>query len=135
MTGHDLAAAASGLVGVPFRLHGRDPLHGLDCIGLFSLAMARCGRPVAVPAGYALRLSRPEDWLPDPAAYGFSTAEAPFVAGDVVMLAPGAGQLHLAIRGPASSWIHAHAGLRRVVAQPDLPPGSLLGHWRVSPAS
>ena len=56
MTGEDLARAALGLKGAPFRLHGRDPATGLDCIGLFAVAMARAGRPVALPNGYALRV-------------------------------------------------------------------------------
>lgn len=132
MTAARLATAAAELVGTRFRLHGRDPATGLDCIGLFTAAMARCGRGVAVPRGYGLRLSRRDDWLPDPAAYGFAGAKPPFAPGDVVMLCPGPAQLHLAIRGDVG-WVHAHAGLRRVVAQPSLPAGEILGHWRLAP--
>lgn len=135
MNGLTLAEAAAGLAGVPFRLHGRDPRHGLDCIGLFSAAMARCGVAVRVPAGYALRLSQPARWMPDPAAYGFVTAQAPYAPGDVVMLSPGPAQLHLAIRSAHAGWIHAHAGLRKVVIQPCLPQGQVLGHWRLPPAA
>jgi cell wall-associated NlpC family hydrolase len=140
MSGPALARAAAALAGVPFRLHGRDPRHGLDCIGLFAAAMASCGRPVQVPGGYALRLSNPADWLPDPRSYGFQPADepclpAPYLPGDVVMLSPGPAQLHLAIRGPDKCWVHAHAGLRRVVLQPRLPPGELLGHWRLACSS
>lgn len=135
MNGTALARAAASLVGTPFRLHGRDPQHGLDCIGLFVAAMASCGRAVKVPAGYALRLSRPADWLPDPASYGFETVRTPCLPGDVVILSPGPAQLHLAIRGPVDGWVHAHAGLRRVVIQPARPAGELLGHWRLTPAA
>ncbi len=35
----DLAAAALNLIGTPFRLHGRDPATGLDCVGLVAEAM------------------------------------------------------------------------------------------------
>ena len=31
-------ATARALVGVRFRLHGRDAVHGLDCVGLVALA-------------------------------------------------------------------------------------------------
>ena len=132
MTGHDLASAAQGFVGTPFRLHGRDPASGIDCIGLFAAAMHQCGHPVIVPSGYALRLSCLADWLPDPAAYGFVHAEQPGAPGDVALLSPGPAQLHLAILGPDGLWIHAHAGLRRVVAQPSLPAGDLIGQWRLA---
>ena len=35
-----VVAAARALVGVPFRLHGRDR-DGLDCVGLAALALGR----------------------------------------------------------------------------------------------
>ena len=38
-----LAIAAGELVGSPFRLQGRDPAHGLDCIGLVLVSLARIG--------------------------------------------------------------------------------------------
>ena len=45
-----LAEAALGLLGVPFRLHGRDPATGLDCVGLVAEALRRAGRrPDASP--------------------------------------------------------------------------------------
>ena len=132
MTASDLAAAARGFIGAPFRLHGRDPATGIDCIGLFAAAMRQCGRPVKVPSGYALRLSCPAEWLPDPASYGFTQASPTAAPGDVVLLSPGPAQLHLAIQGPDGLWIHAHAGLRRVVAQPALPAGELVGRWRLA---
>ena len=132
MTGDDLAQAAASLVGTRFRLHGCDPAHGLDCIGLFTAAMARCERVVAVPKGYGLRLSRRDDWLPDPAAYGFAVAAPPFAPGDVAMLCPGPAQLHLAIRG-TGGWVHAHAGLRRVVIAPPPAGWPVAGHWRLRP--
>ena len=50
-----LARAARALVGARFRLHGRDPATGLDCVGLVAAALAAMGRRVPAPAGYALR--------------------------------------------------------------------------------
>lgn len=132
MTGADLAEAAEALVGTRFRLHGRDPATGLDCIGLLTAAMAAVGRDIAVPTGYSLRLSGLAQWLPDPAALGFAVTGAPSRPGDLVMLRVGAGQFHLAIAGH-QCWVHAHAGLRRVVRQPDLPSGEILYQWRLIP--
>lgn len=135
MTGADLARAAEALVGTRFRLHGRDPATGLDCIGLLAAALARCGRQIAVPTGYPWRLSRIEPWLPDPAACGFTAATEPFQAGDVAMLIPGPAQYHLAITGSGLGWVHAHAGLRRIVCQPNRPDGALTHHWRLLPTT
>jgi hypothetical protein len=51
----DLAAAALNLIGTPFRLHGRDPARGLDCVGLVAEAMRRAGFHPVPPGGYGLR--------------------------------------------------------------------------------
>lgn len=135
MTGNDLANAAAGLIGTRFRLGGRDPAHGLDCIGLLQAALARCGRTIALPHGYALRINDLAAWLPEPDRLGFRLAEGPLQAGDVVLCQPGPAQFHLAIRAAAGGWIHAHAGLRRVVHQSELPDGPILHHWRPAPSS
>lgn len=132
MTPAALAAAAESLVGARFRLHGRNPGTGLDCIGLLSAALTRAGASPALPTGYSLRLRDLDQWLPDPATLGFARAVGPCRAGDVVMLQPAAVQFHLAIASNVG-WVHAHAGLHRVVLQPDRPGGTLLHHWRLVP--
>ena len=53
--GEALVQAAVQLVDTPFRLHGRDPGTGLDCVGLVSAAMAASGGQPVPPAGYTLR--------------------------------------------------------------------------------
>ena len=50
-------AAARALVGVRFRLHGRDAVHGLDCVGLVALATGR-----AAPTGYGWRSGDEGGW-------------------------------------------------------------------------
>lgn len=135
MSGAALAGAAAQLVGVRFRLNGRNPDSGLDCIGLLDAAMARIGRPLVLPAGYPLRLSSLHCWLPNPAHCGFAEVDGQAQPGDVVLLVPGPGQFHLAIAGPEAGWIHAHAGLRRVVCQPQIPHGRIIHHWRLHPPS
>ena len=38
-TGEALATAAEQLIGIPFRLHGRNPETGLDCVGVVAAAV------------------------------------------------------------------------------------------------
>src|SRR3546814_13891877 len=54
-TGPAVAAAAAQLLGTRFRLHGRDPATGLDCVGLVACAFERAGVTLQVPRGYHLR--------------------------------------------------------------------------------
>lgn len=133
VTGQALAAAALTLEGVPWRLHGRDPVHGLDCIGLLSAAMARAGQPIVLPGGYPLRLTQLDGWLPDPHPLGFVGTTGPILPGDVMLTRPGPAQFHLAIAltGEGREWIHAHAGLRRVVRSADLA-GTPIARWRLT---
>ena len=82
--------AARALVGVRFRLHGRDATHGLDCVGLVALATGR-----EAPTGYGWRSGdegRVAAMLDAVFARG---APAP---GAILLLRVGPGQLHLAIR-------------------------------------
>lgn len=115
------------MVGVPFRLHGRDPATGLDCVGLAALALAAGGVRVAVPSGYGLRggdaravaavlggVMRPGD------------GER---AGDLLLVRPGPGQLHFGIR-TEGGLVHADLGLGRVVERPGAVAWPVLGAWR-----
>jgi hypothetical protein len=130
MTGDQLAAAASALVGTPFRLHGRDPRTGLDCIGVLAAALGREG---PLPNGYALRTLCHPDFTGIAAKLGLVPACGAVLTGDVLVLRPSPCQFHLAIAASAQSVVHAHAGLRKVVAGP-LPAGwPLVGHWRLQP--
>ncbi|USA39027.1 NlpC/P60 family protein [Pelagerythrobacter marinus] len=128
--GPAVARAARALVGTPFRLHGRDPRSGLDCIGLVAAALESAGLPADPPAGYGLRNTDPGD--PDAIARrsALHPASGPPRPGDVVIVRPGPGQLHLLVCAGADGFIHAHAGLRRVVAMPGPLPWPVLGRWR-----
>ncbi len=119
------------MVGTPFRLHGREPGSGLDCVGLVSAALEMAGNPHVAPEGYSLRNLNPESFMPLLEQAGFTATDAAIAAGDVVMVRPGPGQLHLLIAGTASSFVHAHAGLRRVVETPAPLQWPLLGNWRL----
>lgn len=129
------AAAAEALVGTPFRLHGRDPRTGLDCIGVFAAALEACGRRHDLPLGYGLRMTSIEGWLPKPGDWGFVAVSGRPRAGDAVLLRLGPVQYHLAIAIGSADWVHAHAGLRRVVRTSALPDGPIVEHWRPAPST
>lgn len=114
---------ARALIGTRFRLHGRDPATGLDCVGLCAVAAGI----THVPTGYPLRggnLAAYQDWLN---AYAVRQTRA-MQAGDIVLFDLSAAQYHLGIWA-GQSLIHAHAGLRRVVETPGAPEGACVGCW------
>lgn len=133
--GAALAAAATGCLGVRFRLHGRDPATGLDCIGLLGAALAAIGRPVDLPSGYALRTAGYPGMEHVALVHGFRPAIGATAPGDIWLLRPGPGQVHLGIVAPdGTALIEAHAGLRRVVLTPRPEaelPDQLVARWRL----
>ncbi len=133
MRGEDLAHAALALVGTPFRLHGRDPRHGLDCVGLVQAAAAACGHSAPLPNGYALRSGRPPEIDHIARSLALLPEEGPTRAGDVLLLRPGLCQYHLAIALDEQRIVHAHAGLRKVVAAALPEVWALVSRWRTCP--
>lgn len=125
-----VAAHAAGLIGTPFRLHGRDPAHGLDCIGLAQVALHRAGLPVSAPAGYRLRNTAIDSFLSGVAGPWLEPVRGAVRTGDLVLVQPGPAQHHLVIIGPDNSFIHAHAGLGRVVRTPGQPFWPVCSQWR-----
>ena len=126
MTAHQAAiiAAARGCVGARFRLHGRLVESGLDCVGVAAIAYGKD----RVPAGYALRGGDARGVGAAIEAADFVRVAAPAPAG-LLLLAPGPYQHHLAILTDRG-FVHADAGLRRVVETPDFPRWPLVGAWR-----
>lgn len=135
LSAENLARAAMDLVGAPFRLHGRDVRCGLDCVGVLSVCLARCGSRADLPNGYPMRMTAPDSCLPPPEQFGFAQAMPPYRTGDVVMQRAGPAQFHIAIRVAGERWVHAHAGLRRVVLSPSLGDHPVVHHWRVAPVA
>lgn len=133
--GAALATAAKAYVGVPFRLHGRSR-DGLDCVGLLGWALADCGRHVPLPQGYGLRNRDPERLFACFLPAGFMRQEdgAPIHAGDVLAVTPGPAQQHLLIATGEDQFVHAHAGLRRVVRTGAPLPWPVVQHWRLDPS-
>ena len=121
-----VADAAMALVGTRYRLHGRDAVHGVDCVGLVALA---CG--IAAPTGYGLRGSDPARVMA--VLDGVLERREVAAVGSVLLCVPGAGQLHLAVR-VAGGIVHADAGVRRVVMRPGAVPWPVLGCWQTGGA-
>lgn len=120
-------AAARAALGTRFRLHGRDIATGLDCVGLAALAMRAGGFEGRVPAGYALRTGDPAKAFRAIEAAGLMAAgEAR--PGDLLLVAAGPSQLHLAIAAE-DGCVHADAQLRRVVERPGPIPWPVIGRW------
>ncbi len=121
-----IVARARSLIGARFRPQGRRRDTGLDCVGVVAIALG----VAAAPAGYRLRggsTGRVEAGL---RAAGLGPVAAPaMAAGDVLLLAAGARQLHLGI-WTGAGLVHADAALRRVVERPGPPPWPVLGIWR-----
>jgi cell wall-associated NlpC family hydrolase len=124
--GADIAKAARLCVGVRFRPQGRDPSHGLDCVGLAGVAFARS----ALPQDYALRGGDDVAITAKISAVGLGRIGVDDAReGDLLLLETGARQFHLAVLTDRG-FVHADAGLRRVVETPGRPRWPVLAAWR-----
>lgn len=120
-----IVARARRLIGVRFRPQGRSAETGLDCLGLAAAAL----RVAEVPRDYSLRGGSEARLAQGLAAAGLRpiTKARP---GDLMVMAAGAGQLHLGLFTGAGI-VHADAGLGRVVERPGEPPWPVLSIWRL----
>jgi cell wall-associated NlpC family hydrolase len=116
-------------LGCRFRLHGRDPATGLDCVGLALVALRAGGFTGDAPRGYALRGGDPARIVAQIRAQGLvpATDTRP---GDLLLCASGPAQHHFAIRAMGGV-VHADAMLRRVVMRPGALPWPVIGRWRL----
>lgn len=120
----DYAARARALVGTRFRAQGRS-VAGLDCVGVIAATFGLEG----VRRDYALR---GDHHAAMEQALGEHFRRVPATqlrVGDAMLLRASADQLHLAVRTDAG-FVHAHAGIRRVVETPGMPEWPLLGVYR-----
>lgn len=121
-----IIARARGCLGARFRLQGRDPAIGLDCVGLAAIAFDKA----APPARYALRGGDVAALARMIARTGLRDVdEGPAGPGDLLMVDAGACQLHLVVL-TRTGFIHADAGLRRIVEVPGRPRWPILHVWR-----
>lgn len=126
-----IVAAGREMVGVPFRLHGRDPSIGLDCIGLVLLALKRAGHRSLnglVPEAYSIRGGSIDRFATVMAQTGLRPVRKA-QAGDIVLVQAGPAQFHLMIATDGGH-VHAHAGLGHVVEMPGASPWPVIEHFR-----
>ena len=129
----EFAAAAEALVGTPFRFRGRDRKTGLDCVGVVLAALADIGRKPAELNGYAMRQTHPDRHIDVALACGFELFEGTELEpGDLLLVNPGPAQVHLLVFAGKRGFIHAHAGLGRVVRTPAPCPSSIAIIWRLA---
>lgn len=129
--GEQLVEAAKSFLGVPFRLHGRDPQTGLDCVGLVDVSLRAIGIRPILPRGYRLRNLNFARWLSCAERSGLLPTSGHPWPGDIVLSAPSAGQCHLMIASEHMEFIHAHAGLRKVVCERAATNNNIVRHWRL----
>lgn len=115
---------ARAALGSKFRLHGREPAGGLDCVGLAAWAHG----VAVVPTGYPLRSDDLDAMMMLIAKAGLRRVGAA-APGDLMLARAGPGQLHLGV-WTGDGVIHADAMLRRVVERPGAPPWPVIGFWR-----
>lgn len=125
--GEMIAAKALRAVGTPFRLHGRKPGTALDCVGLAAHALGLRD----VPTNYSLKgtyYSIIRTYMGDNGVSELLT-ECVLRDGDLALVQCTSRHHHLMIRA-SNGWVHAHAGLRRVVHMPDPSPWPITALWR-----
>ena len=130
MKGVDIAARACAVVGTRFRPQGRTAREGVDCVGVAAFA---CDIPSErVPRNYALRGEALEEIERQLRDLGCRRVEGHVLElGDIALCRPGPAQYHMVIITPFG-FVHADAGLRRVVERPYPIPWTLLSAWRLA---
>jgi hypothetical protein len=127
-----IARRAIEQVGTPFRLFGRIEGKALDCVGLLLIAVGPDLAPEVSQIRYTLRGDQMQK-----ARSGFDGScffeiepDGASMAGDLVLVQPGPSQLHFLVR-VEHGWVHADAGLGRVVLRPGVLPWPVRGIWRL----
>lgn len=121
------AERARLLIGCRFRPQGRDENSGLDCLGL---AATTYGIPLQqVPTDYRLRGNHFDALFQGMTGYFRQIRVGQVKAGDLLLCAAAADQPHMLVKTDAG-FIHADAGLRRIVETPGAPPWPVRGVFR-----
>jgi hypothetical protein len=122
----EFAERARALVGTRFRPQGRSA-EGMDCVGV---VIATFGIDAGcVRRDYRLRGGDVDELDAAMLKHFRRVPRRELAAGDVLLLTEGNRQLHLAVR-TRDGFVHAHAGLRRVVETSGLPEPRILRIYR-----
>lgn len=119
-----MAIDARTLIGSPFRLHGREPATGIDCVGLAALVFGKAD----VPSGYSVRTADGGSVAALVDAAGLRRVRREPRPGDLVLLTSGPTQCHLIVMSQ-EGFVHADAGMGRVVETPGQPPWPIIAVW------
>lgn len=126
--GAAIVARGRALIGARFRPQGRSAETGLDCIGV--VMMATGVDRARVRENYALLAGDIDAVNADFDAAGFVRLSPDRAGqGDVLIVEAAPDRLHAVVLTPAG-YLHAHAGLRRVVETPGPVPWPVLSAWR-----
>jgi cell wall-associated NlpC family hydrolase len=118
---------ARALVGTRFRLQGRDPRTGLDCVGL---VLEACGLPRdLVRRDYRMRGNHLDEAVRELARTFRRIGRSRARPGDLVLMSVADDQLHFGLL-TERGFVHADAGLGLIAERPGTPPWPVLGHFR-----
>ena len=121
------AERARAIVGTRFRAQGREPATGVDCAGLIIAAFGL--PPAQFRRNYRLRGAHRDELDSVMARYFRRVPRMSGRPGDVLMLRVAHDQLHLAVITDAG-FVHADAGLGKVVETPGAPRWKALAVYR-----
>lgn len=129
--GARIAARALTHIGVTFRLHGHSAESGFDCVGLLIDALESVGFSAKVPTDYSIRgrFGAQASAFFDRAQFAIIGTGEAALHGDMCLVQVAANQIHFLIH-VGEGFVHAHAGLRRVVMTPGRVPWPVVGQWR-----
>lgn len=131
MTAATIAEEAKALIGVPFRLHGRDPRYGLDCVGLAAHCLKIAGCEGNVPSDYRLKNLSVCEWLGSARSFGLAEVTDVTEAGDILLVVVAPAQFHILIATSGDTFVHAHAGLGKVAILTLPLAWPIAKHWRL----
>jgi murein DD-endopeptidase / murein LD-carboxypeptidase len=128
----EIVEAVRGCIGTRFRVQGRVPGLALDCVGVALVAAHAAACEITDVPAYRLGGDH-EIMITALLARSGLVLRPSLMPGDLMLCAPAAGRRHLAVAtstGGAGLFVHAHAGLGRVVEAPPDPDWAIIGFWR-----
>jgi lipoprotein Spr len=132
-----IVTAVRHCIGTRFRSQGRMPGVGLDCVGVALVAARAAGTDI--PGVPSYQLGGDNEYQLETFLRGAGLIPVARAApGDIWVFAPISGRRHLAVQSDGcvgdhrrhAMFVHAHAGLGRVVETAADPAWAMIGAWR-----